>query len=115
MRPKPHTMSTATTTLNLRALARTADFYYHRYRTAEEALHAECRAIIAGDRVGIRQLNRHLAARDRAWRELLPYLQEIATRIRQADGLLPHQDDDANVVQYFRERQQRRERAAEKM
>ena len=109
-----HAMHATTTTLSLRSLERAAVYHYHRYRSAEEAMHTEMCSIIAGDRVGIRTLERLQRQRDQAWRELLPYLQEIARRIRHADGLLPHQDDDQSVVQYFRERQQRRERAAEK-
>lgn len=104
----------ATTTHTLRAIERSATWYYHRYRAAEEALHTECKAIMSGQRLGTRILDRLLRQRDQAYRDLLPYLQEIAARIRRQDGLLPHQDDDTRVAEYFRERQARIEAAGMK-
>ncbi len=106
------TSTTHLTQLNLRSLDGSAKYFYHRWRASEEAVDTEVRAVLAGERVGIKALERLRRQRDKAWSDLLPFMQEIARRVRQHDGLLPDQDDDARVDQYFIEKRKRLEQAA---
>ena len=102
------------TQLSLRSLDGSAKYFYHRWKATEEAIDTEVRALLAGERVGTKTLARIRKQRDKAWSDLLPFLQEISRRVRLADGLLPTQDDDDQVVENFRQKRDRLERAAAK-
>jgi len=108
------TTSLPITRLTLRDLEGSTKYYYHRYRSAEEAFHEEQKAIIAGQRIGVKQLDRLKIDRDEAYQTLLQYLAEITRRVRIAENLTDQQDDDANAAQYFRQRQRLRDQAAAK-
>lgn len=102
------------TKLKLRVLEGSAKFFYHRYCNAEARLNAEMIAALTGLRVGTKLADRARKDRDEAYELLLDYLQEITRRVRLSDGLLPDQDDDLNVGEYFKERRRRLDAAAEK-